>query len=631
VKLGWLLLLSLTAVAMIDAVIVARRTQPSGRAELGVVAFAVFCALVTTPVLVLGYAEVLTRPALALTSASVFVGLFAVLAGKHPLGELRAVWATLGGVARMPGEALREAWRARSVVAAGLIAAYTVLLAAFILVIFVPFGTWDGFLYHEPIVGFALQNHGFAIVPLSGDVANQATNGYPKLGESLELWLVAFTDKTLIELPNVLGAAGLMLVTFVLTRRFAPRLLALGLVCVLMLTPQLWSQLPQTYVDVLVAFFAVTMIHFATRPVQRFRDVWLMTLAGLLWVGSKGSAPAIAPFIACIGWARLLVSRVRRRPAAVLGTIASSGVVLAAAAAFVPFRSWRAFHNPLWPVTFDAFGHHFAGCASLRDIATTMPFADAITMAYDSPEGGPVDIMHRGYGYALAWVLGPIALVGVLLGGWGALQELLGLRERTLASNVGLVIVALAMSCVAAPNLGGNEARYNLHTVACVLAVAGWVLARPRWRTVRPVAISVATALSIIPLAWNKGIGWYWVSTRHYEDLLKHPLASRIVLPRPEFDVIAWAREHDLHAGDLVVFDEHVTFIGALWNFEMSNRVAYLPYTTGQEFLRKVESEHPVWVVVGESDDARKVLESSGRWEYVGPLAPKISAVYRRK
>ncbi|HEX4513288.1 MAG TPA: hypothetical protein VH054_07120, partial [Polyangiaceae bacterium] len=415
---------------------------------------------------------------------------------------------------------------------------------------------------------------------------------------------------------------------YVLARRFTHRLDAMGWAVVMLFVPQLWVQFCQTFIDVLVAFFAAAMIHFATRPVLRFRDAWLMTLASVLWTLSKGSAPAIAPFIACIGWIRLLVRGRPRLPA--LATVAATGIVVVAGATFVPLRNWLLFQNPFYPVTIDVLGHHFQGWDTLRSIATTKPFGEAMTMAYDAPIGGVPDNQQRGYGYALAWIVGPAALVGIFVGGWLALEELFGLRERTEASNVGLVIVAFVMCCLAAPNLGGNEARYNLHTVACVVAIAAWILARPRWAVARRVAIPVAMAFTLVPLTWMRGVGWYWGATKHYEDVFAHPLETRVILPRPEFDVIAWSREHELRAGDLVMFDQQVTFIGALWNFEMSNRIEYLPYENARAFVRTLDQRRPTWVVVGESDEARKTLEANG-WEYVGPIAPNISAVYRRK
>ena len=104
------------------------------------------------------------------------------------------------------------------------------------------------------------------------NVSNQDINGYPHLCEAVMYWLVAFTDKTLIELPNELGAVGMMLATYALAARFGDRLTALGWACAIFLMPQAWSQLCQSLIDMIVAFFAILAVYFATRPRLRTRS-----------------------------------------------------------------------------------------------------------------------------------------------------------------------------------------------------------------------------------------------------------------------------------------------------------------------------------------------------------------------
>ncbi len=283
---GWLVLTGLTALAALDALGIAVRARPAGRAELGVIASAVFFAFLSLPVLALGYAGWLTPLRLGGVSLTVFAAAFALLARRAGVRALlvesrRAA----AGLARMPLDALREAARARSVVLLGLLGAGGVVLAALVLTVFVPNGAWDGFLYHEPIIGFAIQNHGFAVVPLQLHQTAQAINGYPHLCESVGIWFVIFTDKTLIELPNTLAAPAMMLAAYVLVRRFGDRVTSMGWACVLLLVPQAWTQLCQTYIDVEVAFFALAALAFVTRPAYRLRDAVLATLALVLFAG----------------------------------------------------------------------------------------------------------------------------------------------------------------------------------------------------------------------------------------------------------------------------------------------------------------------------------------------------------
>jgi len=198
-------------------------------------------------------------------------------------------------------------------------------------------------------------------------------------------------------------------------------------------------------------------------------------------------------------------------------------------------------------------------------------------------------------------------------------------------ARVGAVLIATVVAMLTARALNGHKARYDLHIVACVLAICAWTLEHTRLRRLKTQVLAASVVFAIVPLFWMQGPGWYWVSTRHLEDVLRHPLGSRIALARPEFDIIAEARERELRAGDLVVFDQDVTFVGALWNFDYSNRVEYLPFDTPAAFSHAIVAKRPKWVVVGESGAARKLLEQNAAWQYVGPITPDTSAVFRRR
>ncbi len=621
--LGWITLAVLTFFAAAAALAIALRSEPSGRAELGIVASAAFFGLIATPVLVLGYTNLLTATRLAIVACVWFLGVFALASrGRPPTKWLREIGHAAASLMTLPLEALEEAVRARSVVTIGMMWTAGVLTLAFVLTVFVPNATWDGFLYHEPIMGFAIQNHGFKVVDLQMGQAVQATNGYPRLCESMSIWLVIFTDKTLIELPNELAAPAMMLVAYALARRFGDRLTAAAWACVLMLMPQSWAELCQTYIDIEVAFFTLVAIYFATRPQFRVRDALLATLGMLLALGSKSSALTTVPPLALIAYARLAVHHGRSRKLATLSTIACGSALLAAVASIVPLRNWSAFRNPLWPVSFESavLGVHWHGLITLRELTSSVSLADELKIVYGVPMMGLGDVIARGYGYALAWVVGPLALVGVVLGAIASIR----------AAQLRLLLLATVACVFTAPSLGGHNARYDIHIVACLLAVVTWLLSRARWKTVRVQALASAMVLSMVPFSWMGGFGWYWVSTKHPEDVLRHPLESRVALARPEFDAIAQAREREIGAGDVVVFDEKVDFIGALWNFHFSNTVEYVPFVSRKSFAAELARRKPKWVAIGDSDEAKSVLESEA-WEYVGPIAPTTYPVYRRR
>jgi hypothetical protein len=632
--LGWFVLCVLTLLATVDALGIALRTKPSGRAELAIMAAGAGFALVAGPVLVLGYANILTPGALASVSLVVLCGIFALLArGRGAAALLRGCATAARGIARMPFDALVETARARSVVFAGLVVSAGVLAAAFFLTVFAPNEAWDGLLYHEPIVGFAIQNHGFAVVPVPMNVSNQDINGYPHLCEAVMYWLVAFTDKTLIELPNELGALGMMLATYALAARFGDRLTAMGWACAIFLMPQAWSQLCQSLVDMIVAFFALLAVYFATRPTLRTVDAWCAILGMALLLGSKGSALLMVPPIALVAAARLLWPPLRPRLVPVLATVVGGAVLLAAIGAFVPLRNWAAFHDPLWPLTFEsrALGVHWDGLTTVKEMATDRPLVELMAIALDVPVGGMSDVIPRGYGYALAWVVIPL---GVVAGGAGLVAgalELKGWRERSAASNLALVLLLVIAGSLTTPTLSGQNARYNMHLVVGLMAAVSWMLARRRWDRLREAVLGATMALSIVPLFWMRGRGWYWVSTEHPEDVVLHPFDSRTQLARPSFDMLARQRNEELKAGDLAVFNQEMSFIGALWNFDFSNRVRYVKYEASRQFVETLDETGAKWAAVGKDGDARKTLERTGRWELVGPINPDGEVVFRRK
>lgn len=128
-----------------------------------------------------------------------------------------------------------------------------------------------------------------------------------------------------------------------------------------------------------------------------------------------------------------------------------------------------------------------------------------------------------------------------------------------------------------------------------------------------------------------QGIGWYWVSTEHPDDVLRHPLQSRTALERPAFDLLAQKRNAEVLPGDWVVFNQDVAFVGALWNFDFSNKVKYVKFDSGSQFVVDTERYSPKWIAVGKESDARKAVERTGRWELVGEIIHDGDVVFRRR
>jgi hypothetical protein len=631
--LGWLVLALLTALAATTAVAIALRTAPSSRAELVMVAMTALYALLAAPVLVLGYAGHLGPTALAAGSAATSAATFAALAhGRDPRALLRECGRAALSVLRAPVDGLREAARARSLVLVAVAWAGGLLALAFLLTCLVPYASWDGLMYHEPIIGYAIHNRGFAVVNLPANGQVQSINGYPHLCESVALWFVIFTDKTLVELPNDMGAVGLVWATYALVRRATDRVTAMGWAAVLLLVPATWTQICASYLDVQVGFFVLVATYYATRPRFRVRDAVVATLALALLVESKSSALAWVPPIAVVAYARLFIHHGRTRRLAAVAAVLGGGAALALLEGHLLLRGWVAFHNPLWPIAYKnrSLGIDWPGLVTMQHLAPQPPLKELLDKAYAPPIRGLGDVHDRGYGYAVMWVIVPVAAVAVIALVVTAALELVRLKERTSASNLFWVAALSIVGLRITPNL--DAPRYNLHIVAGLMVAVAWLFGRSAWARARTGLLGAAIVLSIMPAFWLDGWGWYWGASQEMAPRLLHPLGSpRAYVDKPYLDLLGRQRYEEVGPGDRVAYDQDIHMPGALWNFNFSNRVEYIPYADRASYLARVKSYDPTWIAVG-NGDARKALEGTGEWEVIGQLtAAEDGVALRRK
>jgi hypothetical protein len=624
---GWLLLGGLTAAAILNALGAAERVS-SRPVEAGLAAGLVFFAILSAPVLLLGYAHRLEAPSLALASAVLNGGAFAAVKGKRTMVEhLRRCGRLAVDLTRLPIRAVGLTSRARSFALAAVLAASAMIAYALVVTALVPVSSWDGFLYHEPIVGFALQNHGFEPVHLPSNGAVQATNGYPRLCEALSIWFVIFTDRTLVELPNVLAAPPLVLGAYALCRRQGDRVGSIAWASALVLVPQFWAQLCQVYIDVLVGFFTVAAMYFATRPELRIRDAISAACALALLGGSKFSALSLVPIIGAVAAFRLLRAHLGSRPLATLAALVGSLAVLTLVPGVQLVRNLHDFGDPVWPVSIG----RWHGLGSMREYVSDTPLRETLAIAYDTPIAGLGDVILRGYGYALAWVVLPIGLVAVVVLSLASLREAVDGRNYGVTRGLGWLMVLTIAGILTAPTLNGRNARYNFHLVAGVMAALGWATRRPAWLRVREGMIGATVFLSLLPFSFVGTYKWAWGMTDDVASIFLHPWAHHAYVEHPTFDLLGKEREEEVHAGDTVVFDRGIFFVGALWNFRYSNVVRYVHSDTPGQFLERIRVEKPVWVAVGDGDN-RKELERRREWELVGTIAGSDDEqVFRRR
>ncbi len=628
--MGWITLILLTAFAFVDALALGLRSRPRGRAELGIATALFFAALLGAPVLVLGYANLLWRSTLGLASLALLSLVFAACArgqgSRALLASCRRAFEELAGMA---GDAVKECWRARSLVLPGLLVVAAFIAASLVLTYLIEFCRWDDEIYHTPIVGWAIQLHGFGIVDAPPPGVG-GTNGYPKLCEGLCLWFVIFTDKTLIELPATLFAPPLMLAVYGLARRYVDRVSAVGLAVVLLLVPHAWRQFCSTYVDMEMAFFLLAATYYVSREEHRIEDTVMCTVALALAAATKTTWLMFVPPVALVAYVRRLRARAEggRTLRDDLVAVAASVGAIAVAGGVCIARNWWHYGNPVWPVSYDvpALGIHWPGIFTPADYKGHDP---AVAEGFDVPKGGMHDVMRHGYGLAMMWIAGPLGVLALLLWVADVVRDLT--RDRKAGEGVRSVAPVL-LPCLfwvaTGPNFG--QPRYNLHVIGAFLVACAWLVRGPREARLREGVLGAMLAFSLVPLFWMRDAN---VTTVEEEvERLSHPLATRAFSDHPSFDLLEKQKDAELAPGDEVVFSEGVAFPGLLWNFGFTNRVDYVAFTNAAEFTARLADRAPRWVCVGAASAPRKVLEASGQWELIGRTNPGLNEVaFRRK
>lgn len=635
--MGWLVLSTLTLAAAVAAMGITLRTAPEGRAEMGMTFTLVLFALLGGPVLLLGYANLLLP--LPLACVSVLCTTASFLASARGRGVRAHGGDILRGGARLlrlPADALASCVRPPSFAAVGLLASALGIAWSVWLGYLAPSESWDGFFYHEPMVGFALQNQGFRAVDLPPSLVVQATNGYPRFCEGISLWFVVFTDRSLIEVGNTLAAPGLMLATFSIMSRFCrDRVTCIGWSAVVLLIPAMLSQLRTTMVDVQVTFFALAAISYATRTTLRLRDCSLAILAMCILIASKSLGLGWFPPIALLVAVRLGVHHLPKRRTSALLVAALGGLALAGCASLTLVRNWVHFNNPVWPITFtnEQLGVSWPGLGGVESLNRRLTFQAWIAQEYHHPTGGVGDLVARDYGYAVVWIVVPLGLAAILVALWDSLRARLrrapDFRAEGLLLLAGLGLAFLGIS----PDLA--IARFNTSATVILVVCAAWLAERAQGPRLGEGALAAAVTLAVVPWVWTGyllglDLDWKGVAALHQRSAQERRTMNFAKFQMPAST--AERRERELLSRDLVVFTQELAFVGVLWNWEMSNRVEYLEFRDPEQFMANLDVRQPKWVVVGERSGAYRALAARPQdWGIVGPaVAQDRTVAFRR-
>jgi hypothetical protein len=622
----------LSAIVGWAALSVAVRARLDGRAETLTAMLVLASAFVLGPIYLLGLMGVLTRT--LMTAVVLFVAAIAWAASTVRVGvreHSRATVSAAAGLLRMPVEAVGECWRARSVVLAVLLACAVLfawnLLAAWLAP---SWREWDALWYHESIVGFTIQNHGFAPVDLpSGGM--QKINGYPRAGEMLSLWFAMYAGRALVDLPNVLLMPALFASVYAMARRVTgDRIASCGWASVATTIPGYVELLQSTYVDPAIATLVAAGAMFVLRSPLRAREALIGAAALAIAANVKvsGVFPVVA--LALIAAARLLTQPGRK--GAALLTVAAGAAMIVGLSAATYLRNLRLYHNPVWPdlaVHVRSLGIDWPGNGPFGDIRSdsrsgpgvtkNTPLFELIRDLFLPPgrlTDGERKYTHL-YGLGVPWVLLPAAaIVFARL----ALEVVRGIRAsdpavRRRISEVLYLLVTAAVTIVTSTNR--STPRYHIATIALWVPVVAWSIGRRR--AVQESLAFAATIGSLAVIVWELPSWRDFPSPAQMFALWRLDPTLRQMTPELGGHILrdaGLAREKDLLAGTTVVSDDFV-FPSILWNDDFSNRVVYVRPNT--DVLETADRLDATWIYANDAATMQRVRTRPG-WQELGPL-----------
>ncbi len=614
------------------ALSVAVRARLDGRAETLAATLVLASAFVVGPIYVLGVPGVLTRASMTVLVMATALGAWAASTlGVGVREHTRKTAFQAAAILRMPFEALSDSWRARSAVFACLAACAVLFVWNLLAAWLAPsWREWDALWYHESIVGFTIQNHGFSPVdlPLGGI---QKINGYPRAAEMLSLWLVMYAGRALVDLPNVLLMPALFASVYAMTRRLTgDRIAACGWAAVAVTIPGYVELLQSTYVDPALASFVTVGAMFVLRSPLRAREALIgaASLAIAANVKVSGVFPVVA--LALIAAWQLLAQPGRKRAA--LLTIAGGAAMIVTLSAATYLRNLRVYHNPVWPdlaVHVQSLGIDWPGNGPFGEIRSNSraspgvsknaPLLELIGDLFLPPgrlTDGERKYTHL-YGLGVPWVLLPAA---ALVLARIALEAARGLRggdplARRRKLEVFYLLLTAGVTLVTSTNR--STPRYHVVTIALWVPVVAWAIARRR--ALQQALAFAATVGSLAVIAWELP-GWRGFPLPD-RMLALWRLDPELRQMTPElgghiFRDAGLARERELVAGTTVVTDDFV-FPSVLWNDDFSNTVVYVRPSTN--VIEAADRLGATWIYANDKETTQRV-RASGRWQEIGSL-----------
>lgn len=650
-------LIALTTLAYLAAIATSRlerderRSGAQSPAELCVAASIVLNAILGGSIYVLGIARLLTRGPLAGLVVVISVALLALAykRGLRPLALLKS-WRD---VVVLPFRAAWETLKSKSLMGLGFLFGAGFLVSTAIAVYYAPnWRDWDCLWYHESMVGFTIQNHGFQLVDLPPSL--QKINGYQRFGEMTQLWFGIWAGRPLVEAPNLVFVPMLMGSVYLLAKRYSrDRVVSIAWAVAFMLVPGNARLLQSTMVDPHATALFVSAVFYASERDLRQRDAWLAIVALTMAIGTKTFLLIPGFVLAVLILVRLLRHRRDLGIRPTLATILGGTTLLVGMVAFTHFRNYLNFKNPVWPdLTIDIpkLGIHWQGQSVLFD--ENLPTTQRV-----NANVGPGDLFDKivampwtntwgdhswqiaDYGPGVSWVLWPVGTLVALVVPFVVLRDLVWKRLRKKPIDEARASRTRLATMLALPTIVAFAAspalyigRYHTAMIGLLFALVAWVSSHRRFRRFAEGVPLMLQVTAIMMTLWTPPVRRYWLTWDQLKSIVVTPYPERELAQRFGAGVnepVGWAREREIRAGDRVGFDG-IAFVSLLWNDRYSNEVRWLG--DSDDPLAKADQLGIKWVYAGNGTRLQAQVLTSPSWVAVGPLeAERFGTVYRRK
>lgn len=624
-----MLLFVVTALVFAGSALAAARLYPASRApeavaERGLAATLIATGIIEGDIYALGWSGRLDRVTMVLVAlgASAVVGALAI--GTVDAALRRPLLRDAVELVFAPIRLGRALYRVRSVTFVGYVWLWGLALWTMYVAWLAPSGAWDGLWYHEPMVGFALQNRGFANIDVQPML--EMVNGYPRAAENLMLWASALYDRRLVDVVPSFALLVAALGVFTLARRHgASQPGSVGVAIVAVTIPGAALELRSTYVDLSVLTATVLALHFVSRFELRARDAWMAGLA----LGILGAVKANGAVFGAMLGAWLLVRAFAATATApragwrVLLSVLGGFVVACAYALPTYARNYLVHDNPLWPITYESalLGVRLEGTVDAGHMQRDFDYV------WNELTGPPQigenyhDTGRHAYGYSLPFVAAPLLLLAApaLLRAW--IESLRDQPRRTALTALGFCLVFGLLVQVASP--GHHWARFSLAFPAAALVVIAWWFAADARQRLEEGALGAMLVLNALTLLW--AVPAWDVTVSEALEMSSMTLAERNLADTSHCLLPTDARrrrDQDLGPGDVAIFTDDIGFVGNLWNDDFSNTVLYVPYVSREQFLTRLDEVHAEWAYVrSDSIEATILRGARDRWEPLGPAA----------